>query len=99
MRAVPAMLAHADVEALVHDLIEDLEQWESLSSLEERVKPILASLACHGAVRAGRAMTLPEIRRLIAEWTDEGRIMTCPHGRRVAFRLSGEELARLFNRT
>ena len=98
VRAVPAILAHADVEALVHDLIEDLEQWESLSSLEERVKPILASLACHGAVRAGRPMALPEIRRLIAEWTEEGRIMTCPHGRRVAFRLSGDELARLFNR-
>lgn len=98
VRAVPAMLAHAEIEGLVHDLIEDLEQWESLSSLEERVKPILASLACHGAVRAGRPMALPEIRQLIAEWTQEGRIMTCPHGRRVAFRLSGDELARLFNR-
>jgi DNA mismatch repair protein MutL len=99
VRAVPAMLAHAEIEALVHDLIEDLEQWTSLSSLEERVKPILASLACHGAVRAGRPMALPEIRQLIMEWAQEGRIMTCPHGRRVAFRLSGDELARMFNRT
>ncbi|HJR75840.1 MAG TPA: DNA mismatch repair endonuclease MutL [Nitrospiraceae bacterium] len=99
IRALPAMLMHADAEALVHDLIEDLEQWASHSSLEERVKPILASLACHGAVRAGRPMALPEIQQLIGEWTQEGRIMTCPHGRRVAFRLSGDELARLFNRT
>jgi DNA mismatch repair protein MutL len=99
IREVPAMLMHADAEALVHDLIEDLEQWASHSSLEERVKPILASLACHGAVRAGRPMALPEIQQLIGEWTQEGRIMTCPHGRRVAFRLSGDELARLFNRT
>jgi DNA mismatch repair protein MutL len=98
VRAVPAMLAQADAEALVHDLIEDLEQWESHSSLEERVKPILASLACHGAVRAGRQMALPEIRQLIQEWAEEGRIMTCPHGRRVALRLSGDELARMFNR-
>jgi DNA mismatch repair protein MutL len=99
VRAVPAMLAHADAEALVHDLIEDLEQWASHSSLEERVKPILASLACHGAVRAGRSMALTEIRQLIGEWAQEGRVMTCPHGRRVAFRLSSDELARMFNRT
>jgi DNA mismatch repair protein MutL len=98
VRAVPAMLAQADAEALVHDLIEDLEQWESHSSLEERVKPILASLACHGAVRAGRQMAVPEIQQLIQEWTEEGRIMTCPHGRRVALRLSRDELARMFNR-
>jgi DNA mismatch repair protein MutL len=99
VRALPAMLAHGDAEGLVQDLAEDLEQWESLSSLEERLKPIMASLACHGAVRAGRPMALPEIQRLIEEWTQEGRIMTCPHGRRVAFRLSTDELARMFNRT
>ena len=99
VRALPAILAHADAEALVHDLVEDLAQWDSLSSLEERVTPIMASLACHGAVRAGRSMALPEIRRLVEEWVEEGRIMTCPHGRRVAFRLSVDELARMFNRT
>jgi DNA mismatch repair protein MutL len=99
VRALPAILAHADAEALVHDLVEDLAQWDSLSSLEERVTPIMASLACHGAVRAGRSMALPEIKRLVEEWVEEGRIMTCPHGRRVAFRLSVDELARMFNRT
>jgi DNA mismatch repair protein MutL len=99
VRALPAILAHADAEGLVQDLVEDLEQWESFSSLEERLKPIMASLACHSAVRAGRSMALPEIQRLIEEWAQEGRIMTCPHGRRVAFRLSADELARMFNRT
>jgi DNA mismatch repair protein MutL len=43
-------------------------------------------------------MALPEIKRLVEEWVEEGRITTCPHGRRVAFRLSIEELARMFNR-
>jgi DNA mismatch repair protein MutL len=98
VRALPAILAHVDTEALVYDLIDDLAQWDSLSSLEERVTPIMASLACHGAVRAGRSMALPEIKRLIEEWVEEGRITTCPHGRRVTFRLSIEELARMFNR-
>ena len=99
IRAVPLSLTHADAEAVVQDLIEDFDQWASLSSLEERIKPILASLACHGAVRAGRLMAQPEIKQLIEDWVQEGRIMTCPHGRRVAFRLSADELARMFNRT
>jgi len=49
-------------------------------------------------VRAGRAMELPEIKRLIEEWVDEGLPATCPHGRRVALRLPEEELARIFGR-
>lgn len=98
IRSLPVMLGHPDVAALVQDLIEDLEQWDSISSLEQKVKPILASLACHGAVRAGRAMALPEIKQLVQDWVAEGLIMTCPHGRRVAFRLSSDELARLFDR-
>lgn len=98
IRSLPIMLGHPDLAALVQDLMEDLEQWDSISSLETKVKPILASLACHSAVRAGRAMALPEITQLVQDWVAEGLIMTCPHGRRVAFRLSGDELARLFDR-
>ena len=98
IRSLPVMLGHPDLAALAQDLIDDLEQWDSISSLETKVKPILASLACHGAVRAGRAMALPEIKQLVQDWVAEGLIMTCPHGRRVAFRLSGDELARLFDR-
>ncbi|HQY58056.1 MAG: DNA mismatch repair endonuclease MutL [Nitrospira sp.] len=98
IRSLPVMLGHPDLRALVQDLIDDLEQWDSISSLETKVKPILASLACHAAVRAGRTMALPEIKQLAQDWVAEGLIMTCPHGRRVAFRLSGDELARLFDR-
>ncbi|MGC3974643.1 MAG: DNA mismatch repair endonuclease MutL [Nitrospira sp.] len=98
IRSLPVMLGHPDSSALVQDLIDDLEQWDSISSLETKVKPILASLACHAAVRAGRSMALPEITQLVQDWVAEGLIMTCPHGRRVAFRLSGDELARLFDR-
>lgn len=99
IRSLPIMLGHPDLAALVQDLMDDLEQWDSISSLETKVKPILASLACHSAVRAGRAMALPEIAQLVQDWVAEGLIMTCPHGRRVAFRLSADELDRLFDRT
>lgn len=98
VRAVPAQLAHLDHAALVQDLAEDLSEWNAASSLEAKVRPILASLACHSAVRAGRAMALSESRQLIEDWVREGLPMTCPHGRRVALRFPAEELDKLFGR-
>ncbi|THJ21476.1 MAG: DNA mismatch repair endonuclease MutL [Nitrospira sp. CG24E] len=95
---VPVGLGKVDAAVLVQDLLEDLTEWESASSLDLRVQPVLASLACHGAVRAGRALALPEIQQVIHDWVQEGLIMTCPHGRRTAFRLSTGELAKLFGR-
>jgi DNA mismatch repair protein MutL len=98
IRAVPALLKPLDYAALVLDLVDDLSQWSTTSPLETRLRSVMASLACHGAVRAGRAMELPEIKRLIEEWVEEGLPTTCPHGRRVALRLPEDELARIFGR-
>ncbi len=98
IRGVPVGLGKVDAAVLVQDLLDDVTEWDSASSLEIRVQPVLASLACHGAVRAGRALVLPEIQQLIYDWVQEGLIMTCPHGRRTAFRLSTDELAKLFGR-
>jgi DNA mismatch repair protein MutL len=98
IRGVPVGLGKVDAAVLVQDLLEDLTEWDRASSLELRVQPVLASMACHGAVRAGRTLALPEIQQLIHDWVQEGLIMTCPHGRRTAFRLSTDELAQLFGR-
>jgi DNA mismatch repair protein MutL len=98
IRGVPVGLGKVDAAVLVQDLLDDLIEWDTASSLELRVQPVLASLACHGAVRAGRTLVLPEIQQLIQDWVQEGLIMTCPHGRRTAFRLSTDELAKLFGR-
>ena len=98
VRGVPVGLGKLDATGLVQDLLDDLTEWDSVSSLDMRVQPVLASLACHGAVRAGRALALPEIQQVIHDWVEEGLIMTCPHGRRTAFRLSTDELAKLFGR-
>ncbi len=98
IRGVPVGLGKIDAAVLVQDLLDDVTEWDSASSLELRVQPVLASLACHGAVRAGRSLALPEIQQLIHDWVQEGLIMTCPHGRRTAFRLSIDELAKLFGR-
>ena len=98
LRAVPAGLGQLDGALLVQDLLDDLTQWDSISSLEARAQPIMASLACRNAVQAGRSMALPEMEQLFRDWIEEGLIMTCPHGRRTAFRISTSELDKLFGR-
>jgi DNA mismatch repair protein MutL len=98
LRAVPVGIGPINGPLLVQDVLEDLAAWESASSLEALAQPILAALACKSAVQAGRSMALPEIERLVRDWVDEGLITTCPHGRRTAFRLSSDELDKLFGR-
>ena len=98
VRSVPLGVGVIDAQAFLQDLLDDLSLWGQTSSLEERVRPVLASLACHSAVRAGRSMGLPEIQQLTEDWLAEGTIQTCPHGRRTVFQLTADELEKLFGR-
>lgn len=98
VRAVPAILRMGDVAGVVQGILEDLEEWGTTSSFDARMRAVVATLACHSAVRAGRSMVVPEIAQLVQDWTQEGMIMTCPHGRRVALRLPFDDLNRLFDR-
>lgn len=99
IRAVPASLGPFDYASFVQDLIEDLEEWNSLASWESKVRPVLATLACHTAVRAGRRMEASEMKQLVEDWVREGLPMTCPHGRRTALRLPAHDLAKIFGRS
>ena len=99
LRGVPVGLGPLDGASLVRELLEDMTEWATASSLEARAQPVLATLACKSAVQAGRSMALPEIEQLVRDWVNEGLMTTCPHGRRTAFRLSSEELDKLFGRS
>ncbi|MBX3326012.1 MAG: DNA mismatch repair endonuclease MutL [Nitrospira sp.] len=98
LRSAPVGLGPVDPKVFLEDLLEDLQQWERVPALEARVRSVLASLACHSAVRAGRSMKPDEIKVLVAEWRSEGEITTCPHGRRTSFRLSTDDLEKMFGR-
>jgi DNA mismatch repair protein MutL len=98
IRAIPVGLGKIDPITFLQDLVDDLTQWDSAPNLEARVRSVLASLACHGAVRAGRSMNSEEIKALIEEWRAEGEMTTCPHGRRTSFRLSITDLEKMFGR-
>lgn len=98
VRSVPALLGPINVGPLIHQLVEDLSEWQSVDSLEARIRPLFASMACQTAVQAGRPMMSPEIKELLTDWACEGYPKTCPHGRRVAFRLTLDELNTMFGR-
>jgi DNA mismatch repair protein MutL len=98
VRAMPALFGQGDQRALLRALVEDWDAWASTPSMRERYNTVLASVACHSAVRAGRALEVPEMRRLLEDWREAGLPSTCPHGRRIAMRLTIEELDRIFGR-
>jgi DNA mismatch repair protein MutL len=98
VRAMPALFGQGDQRALLRALVEDWDAWPSTPSMQERYNTVLASVACHSAVRAGRALEVPEMRRLLEDWRETGLPSTCPHGRRIAMRLTIEELDRIFGR-
>lgn len=99
LRGVPAGIGPLDGASLVRELLEEMTEWATAASLDARAQIVLATVACKSAVQAGRTMTLPEVEHLVRDWVEEGLMTTCPHGRRTAFRLSSEELDKLFGRT
>ncbi len=98
IRSVPALVGQMDYGALLQDILEDLSEWNSVDSLDKPIRSVLASMACQGAVQAGRRMEEPEMKHVVDDWLREGSPMTCPHGRRISLRFGSAELHRIFRR-
>ncbi len=98
VRSVPALLAQAEPEALLRDVLTDLrEHGESLRIAAARDE-LLSTMACHGAVRAHRRLTVPEMNSLLREMEVTERSGQCNHGRPTWARFSLAEIDRWFLR-
>ena len=98
VRSVPAALGTADPERLVRDLADDLAAFDTGLSLAERLDAVAATMACHGSVRAGRALSVPEMNALLREMEVTPHSGQCNHGRPTWVRLAKNDLERLFGR-
>jgi DNA mismatch repair protein MutL len=98
VRAVPSVLAKGDVHALVRDVADDLAQNGEALLLGERLDHVLATMACHGSVRAGRALSVAEMNALLREMEVTPRSGQCNHGRPTWVKLALEDVEKLFGR-
>jgi DNA mismatch repair protein MutL len=98
LRAVPSLLAGRDPGRMVQDVLSDLVELGSSRRVEESINHRLATTACHAAVRAQRALSLPEMNALLREMEVTERADQCNHGRPTWVRLSMHDLDRLFLR-
>jgi DNA mismatch repair protein MutL len=98
VRAVPGTLAKADPDALLRDLADDLALHGTSLLLGERIEHVLATMACHGSVRAGRTLSVPEMNALLREMERTPRSGQCNHGRPTWIKLSMADVEKLFGR-
>jgi DNA mismatch repair protein MutL len=95
VRAVPAVLAGDVWGEMLHELLDELAG-EARSGWSEKM---LASIACHGAIRSGQTLSLDEMRELVRQLEQTDSPHTCPHGRPTIVHLGRARLERDFGRT
>ncbi|MCG7945991.1 MAG: DNA mismatch repair endonuclease MutL, partial [Candidatus Thiodiazotropha taylori] len=98
IRSIPSLLQGADPEKMLRDILSDLIEHGSSQRVKEEIDQVLATVACHGSVRANRRLELDEMNALLRDMERTERADQCNHGRPTWTELTISELDRLFLR-
>jgi DNA mismatch repair protein MutL len=98
LAAVPAILEPGECEAAVRALAQDLEGLAGGTGVDDALRRIAATMACHAAVKANYPLTMEKMRFILDELRRTAYSSVCPHGRPVVLRLSRREIERNFQR-
>ena len=98
LSSVPALLAPSECEAAVRALADDLDGLGTGTGVDEPLRRIAATMACHAAVKANYPLTLDKMRYILDELRRTAYSSVCPHGRPVVLRLTRREIEKNFQR-
>ncbi|MGB0793532.1 MAG: DNA mismatch repair endonuclease MutL [Candidatus Puniceispirillaceae bacterium] len=98
VRQTPALLGQVNAEALVRDVAEELVQIGVSTALEQKISHVLATISCHGSIRAGRRLGVDEMNALLRQMEQTPGSGQCNHGRPTFITLSHDDLEKLFER-
>ena len=99
IRETPAILGTINAEAILRDILDELDDAGSATTLQSRLDAILSRMACHGSVRSGRRMSAEEMNALLREMEATPHSGQCNHGRPTYVELKLADIERLFGRT
>ena len=98
LRAVPALLIKTDIEKLIRDILADMSAQGSSRRSQDTLNAVLATMACHGSVRAKRRLSIEEMNALLRDIEITERSGQCNHGRPTWIKLNHQDLDRFFMR-
>ncbi|MBF9042755.1 DNA mismatch repair endonuclease MutL [Rhodobacterales bacterium HKCCE4037] len=99
VRETPAILGEINAEALLRDILDELDDLGDSQTLQARVEAVLSRVACHGSIRSGRQMRADEMNALLREMEATPMSGQCNHGRPTYVELKLTDIERLFGRT